>query len=130
MTVKKLDALNHLIDCWRRRSVEEFLDCFTDDLEYYWHLGSPPLKGKAKMRKFLANYGGAYDQRRWEIFNWAENGDVLLVEGVEELWDNKYQRLITNLFMQAIEFRGDKVAKLRDYYEPANMKPPAQQASA
>jgi ketosteroid isomerase-like protein len=130
VTVKKLDALNHLIDCWRRRSVEEFLDCFTEDLEYYWHLGSPPLRGKAKMRKFLTNYGGAYDQRRWEIHNWAENGDVLLVEGVEELWDNKYQRLITNLFMQAIEFRDGKVAKLRDYYEPSNMKPPAEQVSA
>ncbi len=127
---EKLAALHRLIDCWRRRNVEEFVDCLTDDIVYHYHMGSPPLQGKAKMRKFLANYGSAYDQRKWEIHSWAENGSVLLVEGYEELYDNKYARIIEQPFMQAIEFRDGKIAKLRDYYEPSKLRPPAAQASA
>jgi ketosteroid isomerase-like protein len=127
---EKMDAINRLIDSWRRRSVEEFLDCLTDDIEYYYHMGSPPLHGKAKMRKFLTNYGGAYDQRKWEIYAWAENGELLLVEGYEELYDTKHARIIKQPFMQAYEFRAGKIAKLRDYYEAANLKPPAAAASA
>ncbi len=120
-----MNAVNRLIDSWRRRSVEEFLDCLTDDIEYHYHMGSAPLHGKAKMRKFLTNYGGAYDQRKWEIHAWAENGELLLVEGYEELYDTKYERIIQQPFMQAYEFRDGKIAKLRDYYEAANLRPPA-----
>ena len=121
----KLNAVHRLIDSWRRRSVEEFLDCLTDDIEYHYHMGSPPVHGKAKMRKFLANYAAAYEQREWKLHAWAENGAVLLVEGYEELYDTKYSRIIEQPFMQAYEFRGDMIAKLRDYYEPSKLRPPA-----
>ena len=40
----------------------------------------------------------------------AENGDLLLIEGHEELWDNEHQRTIQQPFMQAFEFRGGLVS--------------------
>lgn len=122
-------AVHRLMDSYRRGSVEEFLDCFTEDLEYHYHMGSRPVLGKAKMRKFLDNYGRAYEQRVWRLDAWAGNGDLLLVEGYEELFDRKHDRTIKQPFMQAYEFRGDKIAKLRDYYEPANQRPPQTQAA-
>lgn len=123
--MKKLEAIRHLISCWERRDIDALLDCLTEDVEYFWHVGSPPVRGKDTMRKFLQNYSGAYEQLRWEIFNHAERDNLLLVEGHEELLDRKHDRKIQQPFMQAFEFEGNKIARWRDYYEPENLKPPA-----
>lgn len=117
-------AVNRLMEHYRHGRTEEFVECFTDDLEYYWHMGSKPVVGKEKLRKFLRNYGGAYKQREWRLDAWASSGDLLLVEGYEELYDHKYDRVIQQPFMQAYEFRDGKVAKMRDYYEPSKLAPP------
>ena len=53
-----------------------------------------------------------------------------MVEGHEELWDNEHQRTIQQPFMQAFEFRGNLISHWRDYYEPENLAPPAEQATA
>ena len=125
-----LATMKRLIDSWKRRDVEEFLDCLTDDFEYYYHMGSKPLVGKEKMRKFLRNYSASFDQQKWEIRNYAESGDLLLIEGYEELIDLKHDRVIPQPFMQASEFRDGKIAKMRDYYEAANLHPPPEKTSA
>ncbi|MDA5193510.1 nuclear transport factor 2 family protein [Govanella unica] len=121
---KNLDTMYRLIDSSRRKDFDAFLDCLTDDIEYYWHMGTKPLVGKEKMRKFLNNYTASYEQTQWEVKNYAENGDLLLAEGLEVIHDKKYDRMINQPFMQAFEFRDGKIAKLRDYYEASNLKPP------
>ncbi len=127
---KKIEAIRHLIACWEQRDIDAVLECLTDDIEYFWHIGSRPVKGKATMRKFLNNYSGNYDQKRWDIFNFAENGDLLLIEGHEELWDNEHQRTIHQPFMQAFEFRDGLISHWRDYYEPENLAAPASTAGS
>lgn len=119
-----LTLVQRLMEHYREGRSDEFVECFTDNVEYYWHMGSRPVSGKEKLRKFLRNYGGAYKQRQWRLDSWAGEGDLLLVEGYEELYEHKYERIIKQPFMQAYEFRGDKIAKMRDYYEPANLRPP------
>jgi limonene-1,2-epoxide hydrolase len=119
-----LALVHRLIDSYRGRRFDELIDCFTEDVEYHYHMGTRPVNGKAKMRKFLDNYSNAYEQRAWRIDAWADNGDLLLVEGYEELYDPKYDRIIQQPFMQAYEFRGDRIAKMRDYYDSANHQPP------
>jgi len=126
---EKLATMTRMIESWKRRDADGFLACMTDDIEYYWHVGSKPVIGKEKMRKFLTNYGGAYDQKAWRVLNHAEKDDLLLVEGHEELYDVKHDRLIQQPFMQAMEFRGGLIAKLRDYYEPANLRAPSNDAA-
>ncbi|GAB4148042.1 MAG: hypothetical protein Tsb0016_18860 [Sphingomonadales bacterium] len=127
---EKMDVLNRLIDCWKRRDVEGYLACMTDDVKYYWHIDSKPAIGKDKIRKFIANYSAAYNQTQWRILNHAENGNLLLVEGHEEIQDLKHDRTIQQPFMQAFEFRDGLIAEMRDYYEPANLKPPAEKQAA
>jgi limonene-1,2-epoxide hydrolase len=121
---KNLDVMTSLIASWKKRDVDAFLSHLTDDIEYHWHVGSKPVQGKEKMRKFLANYGAAFEQRQWQVKHSAENGDLLMVEGYEELYDPVHDRVIPQPFMQVAELRDGKIAKLRDYYEPANLKPP------
>ncbi len=119
-----LDVMTKLMDVWKRRDVDAFLALLTDDFEYYWHIGTKPLQGKEKMRKFLANYSGAFEQREWRVIHHAEAGNLLLIEGYEELYDRTHDRVIQQPFMQASEYRDGKLAKMRDYYEPANLRPP------
>lgn len=126
----RMDAVRHLIECWERRDIDAVLDCLAEDVEYYWHAGSRPVRGKETMRRFLDNYSGHYEQKRWDIFNHAENGNLLLIEGHEELWDNEHRRTIQQPFMQAFEFRGGLISHWRDYYEPENLAPPAEPAAA
>ncbi|MFT4874588.1 nuclear transport factor 2 family protein [Congregibacter sp.] len=120
----KIDSVRQLIACWERRDIDAVLNCLSDDIEYYWHISSRPVRGKKTMRKFLNNYSGNYEQKRWDIFNYAENGDLLLLEGHEELWDNEHQRTIQQPFMQAFEFRDGLISHWRDYYEPENLALP------
>lgn len=123
---RHLPVVRSLIAAYRERDYPAFLALLTDDIVYHWHVSSKPVVGKAKMQKFLNNYTGAYEQRVWRIDNWAEKEDFLLVEGYEELFDVKYQRVLRNPYMQAYEFRDGLIAKFRDYYEPAHMKPPVE----
>lgn len=123
-----IDVMRRLMECWKRRDVDAFLDLLADDFEYHWHIGTKPLRGKDKMRKFLSNYATSFEQRVWTVLHHAEAGELLLIEGHEELYDKAHDRVIQQPFMQACEFRDGKLARMRDYYEPANLRPP--QASA
>jgi len=115
--------------CALARDFDGLLGCLTDDIEYHWHMGTKPLIGMEKMRKFLNNYTGRFEQRQWEIYATAENGDLLLSEGLEVIYDKTEDREIRQPFMQALEFRDGKVAKMRDYYEAANLQPSAKTAA-
>lgn len=119
-----IDVMTQLMDTWKRRDVEGFLAMLDDDFQYHWHIGTKPLQGKEKMRKFLGNYSNSFEQRVWKVIHHAEAGDLLMIEGYEELYDKTHDRVIQQPFMQACEFKNGKLARMRDYYEPANLKPP------
>jgi limonene-1,2-epoxide hydrolase len=119
-----LKIMQQLMDHLQRDDAEAFLELLTDDIEYHWKVGTKPVQGKVKMRKFLKNYGAGYIQKIWRVAHHAEAGTLLLIEGHEELYDKTYHRVIQNPFMQACEFRDGKLCKMRDYYEPANLRPP------
>jgi limonene-1,2-epoxide hydrolase len=119
------DCMYSLMEVWKRRDVDGYLAHLTDDVEYHWHVGSKPLRGKEKMRKFLKNYSAAFEQREWNVLHTAENGKFLMAEGLEVLYDKTHDRVIQQPFMQIYEFRDGKIARMRDDYEPANLRPPA-----
>jgi limonene-1,2-epoxide hydrolase len=119
-----LKVMQQLMDHLQRDDAEAFLGLLTDDIEYHWHVGAKPVQGKEKMRKFLKNYSAGYIQKIWRVAHYAEAGTLLLIEGHEELYEKTYDRVIQNPFMQACEFRDGKLCKMRDYYEPTNLRPP------
>ena len=127
---ENMKTLEAMIAASKRKDHDAFLDTLTDDLEYHWRMGTKPIRDKATMRKFLRNYEQGFDQRDWIVLNWAEKGDTMLVEGLEQLYDRTRKVLIDNPFMQAIEFRAGKISKLRDYYDSARFQADANQESA
>ncbi len=120
------ETLRALMDASKRKDHEAFLALWVDDnLAYHWSMHAKPVTTKEKLQKFLRNYSGRFEQREWTITHCIEQGDLMLCEGIEVLYDREQQREIRNPFMQAIEFRGGKVAAMRDYYDSAAMAPPA-----
>jgi ketosteroid isomerase-like protein len=126
-----MEILRALMAASKKKDHEAFLALWVDDdLEYYWSMHAKPITSKEKLRKFLRNYEGSFDQQDWTITHSVEQGDLMLCEGVEMLFDRVNQKLIRNPFMQAVEFRGGKIAKMRDYYYdsviPAPVRKPAE----
>jgi len=127
---RNMQVLEAMMAASKAKDHEAFLDTMTDDLEYHWHMGTRPIRDKATMRKFLRNYELGFDQREWTITHWAEKDDMILVEGMEKLYDRARDVLIDNPFMQVVEFRDGKICKLRDYYDSARVSPPERKPAA
>jgi len=123
------EALQALMAASKAKQHDAFLDLWDDELEYYWSVHKKPITSKETMRKFLRNYESAFDQKEWTLTNWIEKGDLLFCEGVEMIYDRARNTLIRNPYMQAVEFRNGKIAKMRDYYDGSVVSPPARQSS-
>jgi limonene-1,2-epoxide hydrolase len=76
-----------------------------------------PLLGKEWVRKFMDEYRSVTADSLWRIERTAEGPDFLLVEGYEEYTDARSGKRIAHPYMGILEFRGDKVARWRDYFE-------------
>jgi ketosteroid isomerase-like protein len=125
------DILSALQAASKKKDHEAFLALWVDeDLEYYWSMHAKPVTTKEKLRKFLRNYENTFDQQDWQITHCVEQGDLMLCEGVETLFDRVNQRVIRNPFMQALEFRNGKLAKMRDYYDGTVVRAPSQKKAS
>ena len=98
------ELLKALMAASKKKDHEAFLALWVDeDLEYYWSMHAKPITSKEKLRKFLRNYEGMFDQQDWTITHCVEQGDLMFCEGVETLFDRANQKVIRNPFMQAID---------------------------
>jgi limonene-1,2-epoxide hydrolase len=102
---------------------EAFLQHLADDIEYQFHVGSPGVRGKDGVRRFLAKYRTIAENVVWRVDRVAESGDCLFIEGYEEYTDKRTGERIAHPYMGIMEFRDGKVTKWRDYVE-MNQKAP------
>jgi ketosteroid isomerase-like protein len=125
------EILQSLMAASKNKDHESFLALWVDDdLEYFWSMHAKPITSKEKLRKFMRNYEGLFDQQDWTITHCIEQGELMFCEGVETLYDRTNQKVIRNPFMQAIEFRDGKIAKMRDYYDGSVVAAPARKPAA
>ena len=74
------------------------------------------MRGKASARKFLTRFGADIAEVRWRVFDHAESGDRLFVEGVDE-FTTRAGRTIVAPYAGVIRFRGDLIVDWRDYVD-------------
>ena len=116
-----LALIETLIEDWKRQDLPPILDRLTDDVEYHYLVGHPPLMGKAAVQKFLKKFGSKQSDIAWRIINHAINDNKLLVEGMDEYKDDKGKRVQTP-YMGIFEFKGDKIHRWRDYLSPTGLE--------
>ncbi len=118
----KLDTMKALIARWSEGDVDGALAHMHEDI--VWHYAAsvaPPLKGKIKARKFLENFKSQISEVRWRIFDYAENGDRLFVEGVDE-YLAKDGGLVAAPYAGVIEFKDGLIIGWRDYVDMGVME--------
>jgi limonene-1,2-epoxide hydrolase len=106
-----------VIEAWKRKDVNFILGRMADDIVWHFAAASaPPARGKAECAAFIARFGATIGAVRWRIFTYAESGDRLFVEGVDE-YDMVDGRTIIAPYAGVIEFRGDQIVGWRDYVD-------------
>jgi limonene-1,2-epoxide hydrolase len=124
----RIEVLKAIIDAWTRKDIEAVLAHMDEDI--VWHFAAaaePPVRGKAQARKFLNRFGGGIADIRWRIFDYAEVGERLFVEGVDE-FTTTGGLVVAAPYAGVLDFRGDRVVGWRDYVDVGVMT--AQQSGA
>ena len=114
--IAHIETIERLINSWKQHDVEAVLDLLTDDVVYHFHVGTRPLRGKEWVRRFLEKFGDGQSDNRWRIVRHAQNGDFLLVEGIDDFVDAKGRRIRTP-YMGVFEFRDGLICGWRDYVD-------------
>ena len=113
----KFETMKALIAAWSVGDIDGALSFMSEDI--VWHYAAavaPPLKGKVKARKFLENFKSQIAKVNWRIFDYAESGERLFVEGVDE-YQAKTGEIVAAPYAGVLEFRDGLISGWRDYVD-------------
>jgi len=114
---RHFETLSKVITAWKARDVDTVLSLMTDDI--VWHYAAaamPPIRGKAVAGKLLQRFLADMHQVEWRIFSYAEVGDRLFVEGVDEYRSPEGHRVATP-YAGVLDFRDGLICGWRDYVD-------------
>jgi limonene-1,2-epoxide hydrolase len=120
--VSHLQSMLAFIDAWTRRDIDAAMTLIHDDV--VWHYAAaiaPPAQGKARVRRLLEGMAPQLKEVRWRIFDWAERGDRLFMEGVDE---NVMAsgHVVSTPYSGVAEFRDGLIVGLREYFDMGLLK--------
>ncbi len=116
---RKLAILQSLIARWSDGDIDGVLEHLSEDIVWHYAAGAaPPLRGKTKARRFMENYKAQINRVRWRLFDFAEAGNRLFVEGVDEVHQADGMILV-GPYAGVLDFDGDLIAGWRDYVDTA-----------
>lgn len=112
-----LQVMLSFIERWKAKDIDGVLALLDENV--VWHYAAaiaPPVRGKAKARKFLEAMAPQVAEVRWRIFDYAERGDRLFVEGVDE-YLTPDGRLVSAPYAGVVEVAGGLIVGLREYFD-------------
>jgi limonene-1,2-epoxide hydrolase len=114
---KHIDTLHRLINSWRNQDINGVLACVHDDITWNNSGGlRAPLQGKAEMRAALETMAADIKVAKWRLFDCAEIGDTVWMEGVDELIRHDGIRIVIP-YAGVLEYQDGLILKWREYYE-------------
>ena len=114
---RRYAILCKVIEAWQAKDIDAVLAHMDENI--VWHYAAaamPPVRGKAAARKLLTNFQGDMHGIQWRIFAYAEAGDRLFIEGVDEYRTADGNRVAAP-YAGVLEFRGDRITGWRDYVD-------------
>ena len=109
--------LVQVIEAWQAKDIDGVVSHMADDI--VWHYAAaamPPVRGKASARKLLTNFQADMHAVQWRVFAYAEAGDRLFLEGVDDYTTADGKRVATP-YAGVLDFRGDLIVGWRDYVD-------------
>ena len=114
---RRYDILLQVIEAWQAKDIDRVLAHMADDI--VWHYAAaamPPVRGKTAAAKLLNRFHGDMHGIQWRIFAYAEAGDRLFIEGVDDYTTAEGHRVATP-YAGVLEFRDDLIVGWRDYVD-------------
>ena len=115
--MRKIDIMLAFIAAWKAKDIDGVLALM--DEEIVWHFAAaiaPPVRGKVKARRFMEGMSTQIAEVRWRIFDHAESGERLFVEGVDYLHPTDLPPRHPP-YAEVPESRDRKVLALREYFD-------------
>ena len=112
-----LGVVKDIIASWNRHDAEAVVAHVTDDVVYHATSGyRPAASGKAAFRALLQQMAPVIKTSNWRLFDAAENGNRLFVEGVDDFVNTAGHRVVIP-YAGVFEFRGSQIYNWREYYD-------------
>ena len=117
-----LQALNVYKEAWEKQDPNRILDVFTSDAVYHERVFEKPYKGHAEIKSYwIAKVVNGQSDITCDLLNVYLDGDTAIAEWEARFFDRE-KNLRTRLREVAIlEFRGTKIAALREYWASEHM---------
>ncbi len=110
-------SLKRVIDSWHRADADGVLAELHDDITWNNSGGmKPPIQGKETMRKTLEAMKGRLKNNRWRLFDVAQVGDTVWMEGVDE-FDTMDGTRVAIPYCGILNYEGGKIRHWREYFD-------------
>jgi limonene-1,2-epoxide hydrolase len=117
MDESKINIVTACLEAFGRKDIDGAMSHIAPDIEWHYHVGTRPVAGRENMRKVLTKLGQHQLDSRWRAIRWAEVGDTLMIEGVEDYLTAEDRRAQVP-YMGAYDFDADNlIIAWRDYFD-------------
>lgn len=113
---KQVDTVAAVMGAWGRKDIDGLLAHISPEIEWHYQVGSPPVSGLAAMTKMLDRLKDHQLNSKWRLTNWAANGDLLFIEGVDD-YENPTGQRVRVPYAGVYRFDGDLICEWRDYVD-------------
>lgn len=109
--------MREVIAAWQAKDVDGVIAHMDEGIIWHYAAGAmPPVRGKATAAKLLARFQAEMHRIEWRIFAYAEAGDRLFIEGVDEYRTPEGLRVAAP-YAGVIEFKDELIIGWRDYVD-------------
>jgi limonene-1,2-epoxide hydrolase len=112
--MSNFDVIQSFYKAWAVGDLDQSLAYCTDDLVW----DNVPLKqfeGKERVRGFLEKFGRGMSNVRYEIKQYLEVGDSVMIEAVENYEKDGHSVAVP--YMACFSFKGQRISEMRDYFD-------------
>lgn len=111
---KNEKIVSAFIKSWSQLNSEALSQYFTEDGVYH-NIPSGPIKGRAKIKKFIKDFSMDWKETEWEIITIISKGDTVVVERLDR---TKTKTKKVNLPCMGVFILEDgKIKEWRDYFD-------------
>ncbi|MDM7955103.1 nuclear transport factor 2 family protein [Blastomonas sp.] len=110
-------TLKRVIESWHRSDVEGVLACLHEDV--IWNNSGgirAPIMGREAMRAALESMKGRITNNRWRLFDFAQAGDTVWMEGVDE-FDSTDGIRVAIPYCGILEYEDGVIRHWREYFD-------------
>jgi limonene-1,2-epoxide hydrolase len=111
------ESLRAMIAAWVRQDVDAVMGFLHDDITWHNSGGSrPPIEGKAAVRGAMETMRDNIVETRWRLFECAQVGDTVWMEGVDEFIRKNGTRIAIP-YAGLLQFEDGLIRHWREYYD-------------